>query len=156
MPLLGWILVPTWLHFGRVLGSKLEPKSIKNRSKNQSYFWNPTWSQLGAILVQLMRHLVPTWPNLVPTWSQLGPNMVPKSQRGGGSGDHFSLQNRLQMFLKFSDRSFIGFESILGRFRLIFIHFSIDFCSMFVWFLVAFCSLWSNSVIDSCRTFHRC
>ena len=36
----------------------------------------PTWTQLRAILVQLIGHLVPTWLNLEPTWTQLGPNLV--------------------------------------------------------------------------------
>ena len=75
---------PTWLPRPSQNPPKIDQKSMKNRPKNHSYFLNPSWSQCGTILVQLLGHLVPTWPNLVPTWSQLGPNMAPKSRWGGG------------------------------------------------------------------------
>ena len=79
-----------------LLGFILEVKSIKNRSKNQSYFLNPTWSQLGAILVQLMGHLAPTWPNLELTWSQLGPTWLQNPRCAEGRGGQKSIKNAIR------------------------------------------------------------
>ena len=83
---LGANLASTWAQHGskmrmlRTTGrpknrSKIDQKSIKK----SIIFLKSTWSQFGALLVQLMGHFVPTWPNLEPTWSQLGPNLGPKS-----------------------------------------------------------------------------
>ena len=68
---------PTWLPRPSQNPPKIDQKSMKNGPKNHSYFLNPSWSQCGTILVQLLGHLVPTWPNLLPTWHQLGPNLGP-------------------------------------------------------------------------------
>ena len=69
---------PTWLPRPSQNPPKIDQNSMKNRPKHHSYFLRSSWSQCGAILVQLLGHLVPTWPNLEPTWAQHGPNMAPK------------------------------------------------------------------------------
>ena len=81
---------PTWFPRPSQNPPKIEQKSMKNGPRNHLYFLNPTRSQSGTILVQLLGHLVPTWPNLVPTWAQhgskrrmlrgmVGPKIVQKS-----------------------------------------------------------------------------
>ena len=92
---------PTWLPRPSQNPPKIDQKSMKNGPKNHSYFLNPSWSQCGTILVQLLGHLVPTWPNLVPTWSQLGPNMAPKPPMGQGSLGPFFGPRCDQIFLEF-------------------------------------------------------
>ena len=114
---------------------------MKNGPKNQSYFLNPSWSQCGTILVQLLGHLVPTWPNLVPTWSQLGPNMAPKPPVVQGMRTHFSVQNAIKFFWNSgnSPKSLLDppQELIFDNFWLIFDWFLVDLSSMLFVF-------WSN------------
>ena len=96
------ILIQFLMHLGGQVGSqdppKIDKKSIKNGHQDHSYFLNPSWSQSGTILVQLLGHLDPTWPNLVPTWSQLGPNMAPKCPLVQGMRTHFSIQDAIKFF----------------------------------------------------------
>ena len=65
---LGSILHPTWLHFGRFLEVKMEPNSLQDVFKMQSFFH----SFLASFFIDF-------YPNLAPTWSQLGPNLASKS-----------------------------------------------------------------------------
>ena len=65
---LGSILHPTWLHFGRFLEVKMEPNSLQDVFKMQSFFHS---------FFDIVFYLF--FPNLAPTWPQLGPNLAPKS-----------------------------------------------------------------------------
>ena len=127
-----------WMDSGSIVGVKLEQKSIENQSKNRSYVLNPTWTQLRAILVQLIGHLVPTWLNLEPTWTQLGPNLVLNRwdlrMLRSGCADDASNDAELRwqnLFIKFVDRVWNDFLLISDRFSTIVHRLFFDLRSIF-------------------------
>ena len=81
------ILEPTWLHFGRVLGVKMEPRwheiapkidpkikrkndHLLDRPKTDFWtFWSPTWPPRGETNPTISEHfsvLVPSWAQELP------------------------------------------------------------------------------------------
>ena len=95
MPQLGWILGPTWLYFGKVLGAKMGPSWFQmalniDPKANQKHdhflnackieFLHDFWLQLGGSRgVQLSAFgslfvlLEPSWGQDGPRWRQDGP-----------------------------------------------------------------------------------
>ena len=85
MPQLGWILVPTWLHFGRILGAKMAPSwvliALKLKSKNYQKkddllnalkidFGSQLGGAKGLPFRSLVGVLVPLGCLLEPRWPQ--------------------------------------------------------------------------------------
>ena len=150
---------PTWLPRPSQNPPKIDQKSMKNRPKNHSYFLNPSWSQCGTTLVQLLGHLVPTWPNLVPTWFQLGPNMAPKPPLVQGMRTHFSVQNAIKFFwnspnptksLPNPPKSLL--DPTKNWFSMIFGWFLIDFWLIFL----RCCSFFDQMLMDFWLSFCSC
>ena len=92
---LGSILEPTWLHFGRVLGSKMRPSWTKSLQKSIfksirkiimfrialgtdfSRFWAPTWLPRGGP----RNHFWRFFGLLEPSWGQDGPKTLPRAHK---------------------------------------------------------------------------
>ena len=70
--LMSWLIL---IDFGTHLGSKIDPKSIKNRSKNQSKKWYNFWSILEPTWLHFGRVL---GAKLKPNWDQNGHQNVLK------------------------------------------------------------------------------
>ena len=80
----GSILKPTWLHFGRALGAKLEPswhqiasKVDAKRYQKNDHLLDRSWEQFSCILAPIGE---PRWSSKPPSWSQDRPK-TPQSWR---------------------------------------------------------------------------
>ena len=131
---LGSILHPTWLHFGRFLEVKMEPNSLQDVFKMQSFFHS-------FFDIVFYRFLSQLGPNLAPTWPQLGPQIHPKTHPR-------AIKNRSQIASYFWSVFWSIFHQFCIDFRpqtgLIFIDFWLIFWLIFHEF---WSSLW--------LTFHR-
>ena len=80
---LGSVLHPTWLHFGRFLEVKMEPNSLQDAFKMQSFF-----------ILFLTSFFIDFYPNLAPTWPPNPPQNPSKSRQK-------SIPNRIWFLICF-------------------------------------------------------